>query len=95
MATNFQINGVRTEKPYGATHEHITHVRLAATGSILRRQTVVNDLRNPYGDRYYTKVGQARANVIVVRCPLCTFRDYIKTEADRTTADNLLSLPRV
>jgi uncharacterized protein DUF3892 len=94
MAT-FQINGVRTEQSPGATHEHISHVRLAATGTIFPRSTVIKDLRDPYGDRYYTKVGQARANVIVVGCPLCSFGDYIKTEADGTTADNLLSLPRV
>lgn len=94
MAT-FRINGVRTERAPGATHEHITHVRLAASGAIIRRETVIADLRDPYGDRYYTQSGQFRADVIVVECPYCTFSDYIKTEADATEADNLLSLPRV
>jgi prephenate dehydrogenase len=39
-------------------------------------------------------VNAARAEVIVVSCPICSYRDYIKTVRDFTTADNLLSLPR-
>lgn len=89
---SFQIVKVRTEKPLGVTHEHISAVMLKY-GAELPRRTVVNDIR--YGtDSYFTEVAGARADVIVRECPYCTFSDYIKTTADYTTADNLLSLPR-
>ncbi len=90
----FRITGVRTERSANGTHEHISDVRIGA-GSILRRDTVVSDLRSPSGDRYYTEVAGRRASVAVVSCPLCDFRDYLRTEADSTIANNLLSLPRV
>jgi hypothetical protein len=92
MAT-FQITAVRTEKSSGGTHEHISHVGLPA-GSVLPRSVVIKDLRDPNGDRYYTYVNGNKADVIVVDCPRCDFSDYIRTKADSTTADNLLSLPR-
>lgn len=95
MATTFQIDGVRTFKPAGYTHEHITHVRLAGSGVILTRETVISDLRSPYGDRYYTFAGGARADVIVAGCPTCGHGDYITTAPDWTPINNLLSLPRV
>ncbi|MBF6606084.1 MAG: DUF3892 domain-containing protein [Chloroflexi bacterium] len=58
-------------------------------------ETVVSDLHQPGGDRYYTDAGGTRANVVVVTCPSCTFNDYLRTDPDRTTSNNLLSLPRV
>jgi Protein of unknown function (DUF3892) len=36
---------------------------------------------------------EVAVSVIVVKCPTCSNNDYIKTTADSTTADNLLSLP--
>ncbi|HEX5467423.1 MAG TPA: DUF3892 domain-containing protein [Gaiellaceae bacterium] len=94
MAT-YTITRVRTERPYGAAHEHITHVELNNNPAvIISRSTVIADLKRPYGDRYITNAGGVRANVIVVTCPHCTFRDYITTEPDWTTTNNLLSLPR-
>jgi hypothetical protein len=91
----FRIYRVRTERPYGAAHEHITHVDISNTsGYALPRSTVLADLRKPSGDRYYTLGGGARAEVIAARCPHCTFRDYITTEPDHTTENNLLQLPR-
>ena len=90
----FQITGIRRERSAGGTHEHISHVRIGAS-VILRRDTGVSDLRSSSGDRYYTEVAYRRANVVVVGCPLCDFRDYLRTEADSTIANNLLSLPRV
>lgn len=95
MAYAYQIDGVRTARPAGYTHEHITHVRLAVTGTILSRQTVIADLRNPWGDRYYTYANRTRADVIVAGCPYCGHGDYITTAPDWTTENNLLRLPRV
>lgn len=89
---DFQIVAVRTEPSASGTHEHIARVK-TRYGADIARSTVVNDIR--YGsDTYYTEILGFRADVIVVECPHCTFGDYIKTTADATTADNLLSLPR-
>jgi len=94
MAT-FQITGVRTARPPGYAHEHITDVRLNHSPTfVLRRQTVINDLRSPYGDRYYTEARGVRAKVIAAGCPHCGTGDYITTEPDWTRENNLLSLPR-
>jgi hypothetical protein len=90
---SYQVTGVRTEKSADGYHDHISAVQINRDG-ILPRQTVVNDIRSG-GDSYYTLGGGQKADVEVVRCPKCTFRDYLKTKPDRTTADNLLSLPRV
>jgi hypothetical protein len=91
---SYQVTGVRTEKSADGYHEHISHVRCGSTNTILPRQTVVNDIRTG-GDSYYTLGAGQRAEVEVVTCPKCTFRDYLKTKPDKTTADNLLSLPRI
>ncbi len=94
MAT-YEITGVRTVKPYGYTHEHITMVELNdRADQRFRRETIINDLLSPSGDRYYTFAQGARATVIVAGCPTCGSGDYITTEPDWTTANNLLSLPR-
>ena len=92
---NFEITGVRVEETSSDRHKHITHVRFGSNGGILTREIVVKDLRTPGGDRYYTYAGGKRADVIVAKCPDCTFRDYITTAPDSTTANNLLSLPRI
>lgn len=95
MATTYQITAVHTERPYGHAHEHIAEVRLNHSPSfVLRRQTVIHDLRSPYGDRYFTEARGVRAKVIVAGCPHCGQGDYITTEPDWTTENNLLSLPR-
>lgn len=91
--STFQITAIRTEDSSGGTHEHISHVGIGAQRLVLRRETVINDLRNPYGDRYFTEAGGKKADVIVVGCSLCAFSDYITTEPDYTTENNLLSLP--
>ncbi len=92
---NFKITGVRTEDSPGGTHEHITHVRIGNTTTPLTRQTVINDLRDPNGDRYYTEVDGKKADVVVVDCPTCDFRDYITTKPDSSKKNNLLNLPRI
>jgi hypothetical protein len=95
VATTWQITKVRTEKRLGAAHEHITAVELNSNPAHrYSRATIIKDLRNPWGDRYYTYGGGVRADVVVAGCPHCGFGDYITTEPDWTKANNLLSLPR-
>lgn len=93
MASTYEVIEVRTVRPSGAAHEHITHVKLAF-GSVLTRETVIKDLRQPWGDRYFTYAAGTRADVIVAGCPHCGRGDYITTTPDWTTENNLLSLPR-
>lgn len=94
--STFQITSVRTETTTSDPHEHITRVRLGdtKTGDGIGRATVVADLKNPEGDRYYTYGGGERATVVLRDCPKCSKRDYITTLPDSTTKNNLLSLPR-
>ena len=91
MARDWQITKVHAEQGPGSAHEHISAVWV---GFELSRSTVVADIRNPQGDNYYTSVTGHRAEVVVVGCPVCGFSDYIKTDADQYTTNNLLSLPR-
>lgn len=93
MAT-YQITGIRTESRM--LHDHITDVRIGSgPGFMLSVETVMQDLRTYGGDRYHTFAGGYRADVIVRDCPRCGHPDYITTKPDTTTANNLLSLPRV
>lgn len=73
------------------SHRHISEVKTAG-GEVLTRGEVVKKIENEEQD-FYTLVAGSKASVIVVKCPVCTASDYIKTTADSTTADNLLSLP--
>lgn len=94
MAT-FEITKVHTEKSASETHEHISKVELNNNESCrISRSTIVKDLKDPDGDRYFTYAGGDRADVVLVECPTCTFGDYITTAPDSTTANNLLKLPR-
>jgi hypothetical protein len=96
--SSWRINAIDTERSSSGWHEHISAVRASNTGSSsegiwLSRATVVKDIRSG-GDDYYTEAGASHATVEVVSCPLCAFADYLRSERDATTADNLLSLPR-
>jgi hypothetical protein len=96
--SSWRINAVATEKSVTGSHEHISEVHVSNSGSAsegiwLSRATVVQDIRSE-GDDYYTLAGASRAVVKVVDCPLCSFKDYLRSERDATTADNLLALPR-
>ncbi len=72
-------------------HRHISEVKTAGK-EVLKRSEVVKRIQN--GEQsFYTLLGSSQASVIVVKCPVCSTKDYIKTTADSTTADNLLSLP--
>jgi len=94
VGNTYEITAVRTERPPGHHHEHIAFVRLAGSDHAFPRSTIIRDLRSYGGDRYITYGGGLRADVIVAGCPHCGFGDYITTAPDRTTANNLLSLPR-
>jgi hypothetical protein len=78
-----------TAGPY--SHWHISAVKTAG-GEVLKRSEVVERIQKGT-QSFYTYVNGSQASVIVVKCPTCSNNDYIKTTADSTTADNLLSLP--
>jgi hypothetical protein len=73
--------------------EHITHVRgLNSKGEVfeLNVPQVIEYLKNNY--LFHVQVGNISANVIYQRSALGN--EYIRTESDNTTRDNLLSLPQ-
>lgn len=88
---SLQIVAVRTEQVHPGQHPHITEVK-TSDGREWTRDAVLADIRSG-ADSFYTEAGGERASVIDIKCPYCNFGDYIKTTADETTADNLLSLP--
>jgi hypothetical protein len=92
MATQIvATNVVSTSTSGSINHRHISEVK-TADGRVLSRSEVV--VRIQLGiEEFCTKAGGEEAGVIVVSCPFCTSQDYIKTTADSTVADNLLSLP--
>lgn len=73
-------------------HHHISEVKTAG-GDVLTRSEVARRIQGGQ-QSFFTLVGSSQASVIVVKCPHCSTYDYIRTTADSTTADNLLSLPR-
>jgi hypothetical protein len=92
---SFEITRVRTVQPIGAAHEHIDAVELANRSDWrFTRTYIIEQLRKPEGDRYYTWEGNHRATVVVRGCPYCDFGSYITTLPDSTIVNNLLSLPR-
>jgi Protein of unknown function (DUF3892) len=94
MAT-YQITAVQTETTTSDPHEHITRVELSdKEDQRFSRSTIIADLEDPEGDRYYTYGGGERTTVVVRSCPKCSRSDYITTLPDSTTKNNLLSLPR-
>jgi len=89
----YYINAVRTEQPYGYSHPHIAKVRLT-DGTIETRAQVIRYIVS-FGLTYMTYApGVPSARVIVAGCPACGSGDYITTEPDWTTQNNLLDLPR-
>jgi hypothetical protein len=91
--SDYQITAVETVQPVGAAHEHVENVFIRDS-FWLSKNTVCKDLRAPGGDTYFTSVYGHRADVIVVGCPMCGFRDYLRTKADDYLSNNLLKLPR-
>jgi hypothetical protein len=72
-------------------HRHISEIKTAG-GEVLTRSEVARRIESGT-QSFYTYVAGRQASVVVVECPRCTSNDYIRTTADSTTADNLLSLP--
>ena len=91
--SDWQITAVETVQPVGAAHEHVENI-LILDSFWLSKDTVARDLRAPGGDTYYTQVAGRRADVVVVGCPFCGHRDYLRTKADDYLTNNLLQLPR-
>ena len=94
MGRLFRVTGVRTEPSANETHDHVAAVRQGSNPQLIKRAMIVADLRDPAGDRYYVETGDQQADVVIAECPICSFSDYLRTTADRTTADLLLGLPR-
>jgi len=94
MGRVFRVTGIRTEPSASETHDHVAAVRQGSNPQLISRAMIVADLRDPSGDRYYVETPQHRADLVVAACPICDFGEYLRTSADRTTADLLLSLPR-
>ena len=95
MGREFRVTGVHVEPSANETHDHVAAVRQGANPQLIQRAMLVADLRDPAGDRYYVEQAGERSELVIVECPICSFADYLRTTADRTTADQLLGLPRV
>ncbi|CAM3707240.1 DUF3892 domain-containing protein [Cohnella lubricantis] len=90
MAGLCQITHIRLSNSYSSSTEHITHVKLS-TGTVETREQAVSYIDIGY-EYYYTNQYGSKANVETVHP---TGRPaYIRTKANTTTVDNLLSLPR-
>ena len=89
-----QIVAVRTVSSSAGLfhHQHISEVKTAGD-VVLTRSEVARRILNGQ-QSFFTYVAGHQASVVVVKCPHCSTYDYIRTTADSTTADNLLSLPR-
>jgi hypothetical protein len=90
----YAITAVRLEDGPAAGYDpHIGKVQLS-DGTIETRRQVITFI-NEYKMTYVTSApGVPEAKVIVAGCPQCGSGDYITTEPDWTTQNNLLSLPR-
>jgi len=89
----YKVVAVRTEQPYGYSHPHISHVKLAG-GTVETRAQVIDYIRNHRMTYVTSAPGVPEAKVIVAGCPRCGSGDYITTEPDSTEKNNLLDLPR-
>jgi hypothetical protein len=95
MGRLFRVTGIHTEPSSAETHDHVDAIRQGTNPKPIPRALIVADLRDPNGDRYYVETADQRADLVIAECPICSFGEYLRTSADRTTADLLLSLPRV
>ena len=80
-------------QPY---HTHISHLGLATNSGtqLVTREWVIQELRKPYGHRFYTisPTTGAVADVIEAGCERCGVRPYVRTTADGIHDNNLNSL---
>lgn len=89
----YKITEVHTEKPAGYSHPHIEKVKLS-DGTIETRAQVIRYIREMKLTYVTWAVGVPEAKVIVAGCPNCGAGDYLTTEPDSTTENNLLELPK-
>jgi Protein of unknown function (DUF3892) len=89
----FQVTGVELSDSTDGGHQHISAVCIGWASTKIQKSMVVDDLRDPKGDRYYTMAGGERADIHVADCPYCDEGDYLTTSPDSTETNNLLSLP--
>lgn len=78
-------------------HSHITHLGLGAASGYQLRITVaeaINQLRSPWGDRYFTisPTTGISAEVVEGECEACGQRPYVRTTADGIHDNNLCAL---
>lgn len=87
-----RITHIRKPNVY-STVEHITHVRCTTEGKVfeLTVPQVIEYLKKG-NYRFYVQVGNRQVDVTYQRS--AAGNEYIKTEPDSTTKDNLLSLPQ-
>lgn len=95
MGRQFRVTGIRVEPSASGTHDHVAAIRQGSNPQLINRAVVVSDLNDPDGDRYYVDTPQGHVDVVVAICPICSVDDYLRTSADRTTADTLLATPRI
>ena len=73
--------------------EHITHVGLGGQTGLYTREQVIGWIRTGQ-HRFYTSVGGTPSVwVEVVENPPYPIQPYLRTQANATGVDNLLSLP--
>jgi Protein of unknown function (DUF3892) len=85
------VVAVDKEQAPGRSHEHVAAV---CTSDRIKhsRSQVISSINA--GNDWYTSAGGRSAKIAVVsQCGRCNLAPYIRTTADSTTTDNLLSLP--
>ncbi|KKX52426.1 DUF3892 domain-containing protein [Brevibacillus borstelensis] len=87
---SYQITHVRLSDSNSTSTEHITHVKLSG-GTVETKADVVKYIDGGH-EYFYTTSSNSKAYVETVH-PVGR-PAYIRTKANSTTKDNLLSLPR-
>jgi hypothetical protein len=90
MASTFHITHRRMAKSPSGTHVHVGWVKLRG-GTVLTRDEVFSWMRGGNIFKTYAPNG-LEAKVLRVKCSRCSC-DYLRSERDSTTTDNLDELP--
>jgi hypothetical protein len=90
--STYYVNRVRKERAPNGVHEHVERVCTTQNLHYTRSQVIASI---GAGNVWMTTTtgGQSSKIKVVASCGRCTTAPYIRTEADSTTSDNLLSLP--
>jgi hypothetical protein len=90
----YSITAVRLEDGPGYGYDpHIAAVRLS-DGTVETRAQVIRYIEELKMTYVTSAPGVPEARVVVGNCPKCSTGDYITTEPDWTTENNLLELPK-